>query len=70
MHGATQSATSTFSIIQFVLPQKLSTNFFLKGRLLVPREIENNTYAKLLGEGKLHGLRSFCPKVDLPEGFR
>ena len=40
----------------FVFPQSfvLVCFQFLKGQLLVPKGIENNSYAKLCGENKLH----------------
>jgi len=42
--------------MQFVFPQSfvLVCFQFLKGRLLVPKGIENNSCAKFCGENKLH----------------
>ena len=43
--------------MQFVFPPKILFKFcfqFLERQVLVPREIEYNTCAKLCGENKLH----------------
>ena len=51
-------ATSTFPIMHLInLPQKFCITVifsFLLGITAIPREIENNAYAKLLGANKVH----------------
>ena len=51
------SSTFKYPKRQFVFPHKILQRFsfhFLKGRLLAPREIENNPSAKFGGENKLN----------------